>query len=179
MGCFGGGMIDSIIDYTDNDGRYFFKIKIPGSQLVYSTTSYWNVLIVPGVNQKFSITKAGEYNLFPNDTIMNGFIHLHFNSHLTENDTFYYKVIPVRDNTYTGNSVEYFFNGPFHDTTINLSPFRIDGVFENNTLEPINADFQWSINKISNYYSTNYGFSNMTHSPCKNSDTLFYNVNIN
>ncbi len=177
MGCFGGGIADSMIDYTDNDGRYFFKRQTPGNELEPSTTSYWYKIVLPGMAQEFSTVNPGEYDLFPNDTIMTGFVHLHFPESFTSSDTFYFERIPIQYGFSTGTEPEYFFTGPFHDTTLSLSTFRVYDVFENDSIKSLQAVFHWEINKL-NYYPDPWyaGWENMNHTLCKDSDTLYYSV---
>lgn len=178
MGCYGGGIVDSMIDYTDNDGRYFFKRKTPKQELELSTTSFWYKIVLPSSAHEFSTVSPGEYDLYPNDTIMNGFVRLHFLEPFTSADTFYFQRIPLRYGYSTGTEPEYFFTGPFHDTIVSMSSFKVYDVFENDSIKPVNTVFHWQINKLSYYPNPWYrGWENMYHTPCKDSDTLVYTVN--
>ena len=78
------------------------------------------------------------------------------------------------------DSVKYF-TGPFNDTTIQLPSSRVFDVFENDSIHSNNAVFKFRIAKgfSGNYCQDCLGYITMTHSPCRNSDTLYYNVNIN
>jgi len=176
-GCFSASVFDSLVGYTDESGRYFFKIKISHHELIPSTNSYGFELVLPERNISFFAT-PGQYDFYPNDTLMNCVAKFDFNYQypLTNKDTFYYELIPVDSHGHFGEGVTpyQYFTGPFHDTTVQFPTLHIKDVFTSNITKPVNAKLHWWrqwINKDS--YSNGYqGFIDINHQVCSDADTV-------
>ena len=183
-GCFARGIVDSIIGFTDSDGRYLLKRKTPHSELQFTTTSYYYKLFIPGTNEEISYAKPGQYDFYPNDTNLNCIVHFHFNYQypLTNKDTLYYQLIPINSDGSWSNELGslQFITGPFHDTTLHLPLLHISGVFESESKKMVNAKIHFARLRKNNFISSdNYSseFIDVTRQICSVSDSIECIVN--
>ena len=178
-GCFASGIVDSVIGFTDNDGRYFLKRKTPHTELQFTTTSYYYKLFIPGTKEEISTTKPCQYDFYPNDTNLNCIVHFHFNYQypLTNKDTLYYQLIPINSNGSWSNELGdlQFITGPFHDTTLHLPILNISGVYECGNKKRVNAKIHFARLRKNNFISSDYNsseFIDVTHKTCSKADSI-------
>ena len=142
IGCFGGGIISTDSTATDNDGHFIIHYKEYEHE--QSTTSYSYVLTIPN-SSIILCNPNGNYDLYPNDTMMNAVIKLKFPNMYTSSDTFYFQFRPSPYGYIQEPEVIQFFVGPFHDTTLVLNNLTIGNVNSQNNGIGYSGLFKWGI----------------------------------
>ncbi|MEZ5047707.1 MAG: hypothetical protein R2831_12035 [Chitinophagaceae bacterium] len=173
--CFGGDVISKDSTVTDHLGHYCFKYR--AAEQDGSTSSYYHQLVL--TNSLISIINpSGNYDLFPNDTLMTAVINLKFTHNFNSSEAFYCEFKPSPKGYIEAPEQITILNSPLHDTTILFHNLRIGNI---NSVEyglGHCGEFKWGLgkDKLNSYNTGKDGSFHLTHKPCSSTDTFYYDV---